>query len=101
MNWETRKHALYGMVLNRGAGATVDYHQMIRKDVIQTDMVDQKPGGAAGSIALENDALPYSAQTYDIVLAYNLLEHIYHVKHVLEEVSRVLKPGGAFVRFVP
>ncbi len=42
------------------------------------------------------DALPFDADTFDVVSALDLLEHVENPEKVIQEASRVLKPGGLF-----
>lgn len=45
--------------------------------------------------------LPYKDGSYDIVVAFDVLEHIEHHKEALSEWTRVLKKGGAVMFTVP
>lgn len=47
------------------------------------------------------DALPFPAQTFDVVLGIWLLEHLAQPARVFAAVSRVLKPGGRFICLTP
>jgi ubiquinone/menaquinone biosynthesis C-methylase UbiE len=40
--------------------------------------------------------LPFADETFDLVASFNLLQEVSAPTLVLEEVSRILKPGGAF-----
>jgi 2-polyprenyl-6-hydroxyphenyl methylase/3-demethylubiquinone-9 3-methyltransferase len=42
------------------------------------------------------DALPYPAETFDVVCAMDLLEHVDNPENVIAEASRVLKKNGLF-----
>jgi 2-polyprenyl-6-hydroxyphenyl methylase/3-demethylubiquinone-9 3-methyltransferase len=42
------------------------------------------------------EALPYRDNAFDIVLCFDVLEHVRDVPKVISEISRVLKPGGVF-----
>ncbi|MDG1678948.1 MAG: bifunctional 2-polyprenyl-6-hydroxyphenol methylase/3-demethylubiquinol 3-O-methyltransferase UbiG [Tateyamaria sp.] len=41
--------------------------------------------------------MPYSDDTFDIVICVDVLEHVRDLSQVLAEVARVLKPGGLFL----
>jgi SAM-dependent methyltransferase len=42
-------------------------------------------------------AIPFRDGTFDVVLSYAVLEHLYHPFAAASEVARVLRPGGLFV----
>ena len=46
-------------------------------------------------------ALPYPDASFDIVVLFDLLEHVPDVGAAVAEVARVLRPGGVFHGFVP
>ncbi len=45
--------------------------------------------------------LPYPAASFDVVVLFDLLEHVPDVDKAVAEVARVLRPGGVFHGFVP
>ncbi len=47
------------------------------------------------------DRLPFLDGTFDIVFCDNVLEHVERPESVLQEVARVLKPGGSFLAKTP
>jgi SAM-dependent methyltransferase len=47
------------------------------------------------------DALPFSAQSFDRVIAIHTLEHLRHLPEALREVTRILRPGGIFDVVLP
>lgn len=47
------------------------------------------------------ETLPYEDNTFDIVLSFDLLEHIAQVERHINEVSRVLRPGGCYLFQTP
>ena len=48
-----------------------------------------------------NDALPFDAGAFDVVVAGETLEHLPYPRLFLAEVHRVLAPGGLFLGSVP
>lgn len=45
--------------------------------------------------------LPYPADSFDLVLSHEVLEHVADDRTALLEIVRALKPGGSLVLFVP
>ena len=45
--------------------------------------------------------LPLPDHQFDVVIASQVLEHIIRRKKFLQELSRILRPGGALILFVP
>lgn len=45
--------------------------------------------------------LPFSNNTFDLVVCSEVLEHLHDYKDAIVEISRVLKPGGKFLASVP
>lgn len=50
---------------------------------------------------IENGILPFADNTFDVVIANQVFEHIADPLPNLKEIHRVLKPGGAFVAAFP
>lgn len=46
-------------------------------------------------------ALPFADNRFDVVVSCDVLEHVDSCEHSLDEIRRVLRPGGAFIGFVP
>jgi SAM-dependent methyltransferase len=47
------------------------------------------------------EALPLPAGTFDLVLSHEVLEHVQDDRATIEEIVRILKPGGRLVLFCP
>ena len=45
--------------------------------------------------------LPFNSNSFDCVICSEVLEHIIDFESVIEEIERVLKPGGIFAASVP
>lgn len=49
----------------------------------------------------ENQIIPFKTNTFDVVLASDVLEHIYDTEVTFHELARVLKPNGQLIITVP
>lgn len=47
------------------------------------------------------ESIPYEDESFDVVVADNVLEHLDNPIKVFDEVRRVLKPGGLFIAKTP
>ncbi len=45
--------------------------------------------------------LPFTAASFDLVCAFDIVEHVDDDQTVLQEIARVLRPGGTFVVSIP
>ena len=50
---------------------------------------------------VENDSLPFSDNTFDVLYSKSFIEHLYYPERYLSEARRVLKPGGKLITLVP
>lgn len=51
--------------------------------------------------AVEDQPLPFTDQSFDVVLSFQVLEHVPDVGRYLAEIGRVLRTGGVFVVATP
>jgi SAM-dependent methyltransferase len=69
--------------------------------------VDREALAEAAKLGVEthwanlDERFPFEADTFDVVVAGELLEHVRDPEHVVAEARRVLRPGGRFVGSVP
>lgn len=59
--------------------------------------LDLDAGDVVGSVT----AIPFPDATFDAVSAFDVIEHVSDEKLALDEILRVLKPGGHFLMAVP
>jgi len=102
MNLEAGNYSVGGRVLDLGGGISPTYFNFLKKERgTEILNLDLKNNEDEGRIDFEKDNLPFTNDTIDNVLAFNLLEHIYNYRHLVSEVVRVLKTGGRMLGFVP
>ena len=50
---------------------------------------------------LENEPLPYDDNSFDAVFSKSVLEHFYYPEKLVQEIYRILNPGGLVITMVP
>ena len=50
---------------------------------------------------LENNTLPFNDNFFDVVFSKSVLEHFYYPEKLVQEIYRILKPGGLVITMVP
>lgn len=79
-------------------GPSVDWvPRATRRVDLDVDPSGLTPGGVCGS-ALE---LPFPDATFEVVSAYDVVEHFADERAIIAELGRVLRPGGRFLVSVP
>jgi SAM-dependent methyltransferase len=53
------------------------------------------------AVDLETDRLPFNDAEFDVVLCYDVLEHVFAPSRLLQEIRRVLRPDGTALLCVP
>ena len=99
MNAECSNYVLKGKIADIGSGVTkASYHRFFKKEgSAEIAALDRQ----TSSIDFEKDHLPHDSESLDILLIFNVLEHIYDYSFLLSEIRRVLKPGGRMFGAVP
>ncbi|WP_346331071.1 class I SAM-dependent methyltransferase [Prosthecobacter sp. SYSU 5D2] len=89
-------------VLDAGSGRAQE--QFLREELLATgatlETCDFCEGPGVDFVA-DVSNLPMADNTYDIVLSTQVLEHVMDPQSVVEEMARVLKPGGALFLTTP
>lgn len=93
-------------VLDLGAGAGIVSHMNFRGLVSEMHGIDLDPRVAGNpflDVAKVGDvaSLPYSGETFDLVICDNVAEHLVAPDVVFREVCRVLKQKGVFLLKTP
>lgn len=98
-------------VLDLGAGygrdldITQNVFPNIERHAVEFDQNDCKTLSEKGiksyQVDLENTPLPFENESFDIVIANQVLEHLKDIFFTLHETARVLKTGGHFLIGVP
>lgn len=50
---------------------------------------------------IDGKKLKFKSNTFDVVVCAEVIEHLFFYEELIEEISRVLKPGGIFVGSTP
>lgn len=61
----------------------------------------QENGVEIAKLDLEEDTFPFGDHTFDVIICNQVFEHLKQIYHPLDEIYRVLKPGGHFIFSVP
>lgn len=92
-----RKH-----VLDLGCGTGHNTRELQRRGatVVGLDLSPSRPSSETPIVAADALRLPFAPSSFDVVLSSNMLEHTPSATTVLEELERVLRPGGtAWISF--
>jgi len=99
-------------VLEIGSGGGLDSSEFLRNgaEVVCADFSELsvksanelfKEAGLNGNVLLSDaKLLPFNDSEFDVVYSYGVIHHIPGVEKVLEEIKRVLRPGGIFMGMV-
>lgn len=66
-----------------------------------TDALMNFKGQKVDVVDLNKDALPYANDTFDVVTATEIIEHLENPRLFIRDINRVLKPGGVCVLSTP
>lgn len=68
---------------------------------IEPDRVDITKRRVPHAIVAAGEAIPFPANTFDVALSHEVIEHVRDDRLSARELARVLKPGGRIVLFCP
>ncbi len=92
-----------GKVLDVGGGMKFGKYLAKYKSLFDSDkytVLDKEPGYKPDIVG-DIHALPFPDQSYDAMVCNAVLEHVENPKLAVEEMYRVLKPGGKILASVP
>ena len=90
-----------GSLLDLGGGERAMYHQYLPKKIDEYFSVNIDPNINPTHLVKPGEKLPFDDNSMDNCLSLNTLEHVYDDQFLIQEIFRVLKPGGTFFITVP
>jgi SAM-dependent methyltransferase len=97
-------------VLEIGSGtgvllrALLDRGHRIRGVELRQEFIDEAQGWSPAKLPIERvegTALPFADASFDVVMSFDVFEHIPDSDAHLREVARVLRPGGSYLVQTP
>jgi SAM-dependent methyltransferase len=101
MELQLRGTRLDGLTLDLGSGKSSYFGMMEHGADAHLLRVDACLEARPDLVADLEDPIPLASAAVDSVMLLNVLEHLYSYEQALCEISRVLRPGGLLVMFVP
>jgi SAM-dependent methyltransferase len=89
-----------GRVLDMGGGKKARYLKLLASGPT-VESVNIDPAIEPTHLVRPGEPLPLADDSFDAVICFNTLEHIYDAVPVLAELHRVVRPGGAVHVIVP
>lgn len=90
-----------GFVVDAGGGGQPSYWRFLDRDesdlLLAVDLMPDLHPVVCGSV----ESLPVKGKVCDVVLCFNLLEHVFDFQRALTEIRRILKVGGSLYGYVP
>ncbi len=97
---EQVRHYIGGMTLNAGCGER-DISAILvgfgAESVVNYDIQPGISGAITGSLA----KMPFAPDSFDTIFCNAVLEHVPAIDRVMQELTRVLKPGGMMIVSIP
>jgi len=103
MNYTLSRFELSGSVIDLGSGTNkASYYRFLKckknTKITYTDFYKESP--IMTKLDLEKP-FPIKKDKFDYIICFNVLEHIYNYKNVIQESYRILKKDGVFIGSTP
>jgi SAM-dependent methyltransferase len=98
---------LSGRILDDGCGlgtylnALSDFSSHRFGLEIEFDRAVQALAHAEGITQAVGEAIPFAANSFDLLLSNEVIEHVQDDRHAVREMVRIIKPGGRIIIFCP
>ena len=86
------------LIVDLGAGNNPVSQYIPRKNSITLDF---NPDSNPDIVCDLNSGIPLQSNVCDIIIATEVIEHIYYSKKLFDEILRILKPGGYIILSTP
>lgn len=98
---------LQGVIFEDGCGVG-EYLRHLKKTAsfavgldVEFDRVQETSAGNLSALLGVGEHLPLPENLFDLILSHEVLEHVEDDREAVQEIVRVLKPGGRLTLFVP
>jgi len=101
-NESVKSYHLSGLVLDLGSKSkTSSYYKYITVDSGSEITFTDLYAGDGVTVVNVEEKFPFKDNSYDVILAFHLFEHVYKYSESVPEIYRVLKPSGRFIVSMP
>lgn len=87
-----RGEFLKGFIARGAKGHAVDQSSAVRKYCPEAELRKSD---------IENEGIPYPDNYFDVVFSKSVIEHFHYPERLIEEMLRILKPGGLALTLCP
>ena len=77
------------------------YKSQVEGFDVERDRVAAARRAIPGALVAAGEHIPYAADSFDVVLSHEVIEHVADDARSIREMLRVLKPGGRILLFCP
>ena len=102
-NWKVRELCsdVQGAVIDLAGGHTASYFRYLPQERLSITRTNIKEGEDIGLVLDLNKPLPVKDAAYDAALFFNALYILENPSRTLQEICRILKPGGKLYLSIP